>query len=69
MINVIHEGGGYAVWLDNEVASQDGICLAVHKRERFALLLARRALINAIMAVEQKVRMQGRHEKQKAIHH
>lgn len=56
MINVIHEDGEYAVWLDTEVAQQDGICLAVHKREKTALALARRALINAIMAIEQKER-------------
>lgn len=60
MINVIHDEhdgeSEYAVWLDTEVAEQDGICLAVHKREGNALALARRALINAIMAVEQKER-------------
>lgn len=58
MINVIHDetDNEYAVWLDTEHGAYDGICLAVHKREKSALALARKALIDAIMAVEQKER-------------
>lgn len=55
MINVIHDekNGEYAVWLD---ANNQSLVLAVHKREKTALKLARKVLIDAIMAIEQKER-------------
>lgn len=59
VINVIHdEKDGYAVFMDceNDPIVNCAVRLAVHKREKTALALARRALVNAIMAVEQKER-------------
>lgn len=58
MINVIYDkdmDGSYGVWLAAENGHRHWL-LAAHKREKTALALARRALVNAIMAVEQKER-------------